>query len=267
VGQAVSPACPCVVRHAESRAFADSCHSPDAGADEMVERIDGQKCKPDPWPDRTAVLARRVLGSLPARFESAQPDGRVYRGKPGFGRVSVLRGALAGCAVLSKPPKESFFRSPISSSARVHSNSATRWEPLISASSNESPACSCSALRGSALPVCRYLLFLSAVTNTSKPSVSADSSRARFQPDEAEHVARAHAAPARLCRSLSRARNNRHALALQRLQCFPLQPLADVFDAIGAVLEQNAVLTEICLHTFGHKVAELRAPPAIVQPP
>jgi hypothetical protein len=83
----------------------------------------------------------------------------------------------------------------------------------------------------------------------------------------AEHVARAHAAPARLCRSLSRARNNRHALALQRLQCFPLQPLADVFDGIGVVLEQNAVLTEICLHTFGHKGAELRAPPAIVQPP
>ena len=80
---------------AESCAFVDFSHSPGFGADEMVERIDGQKCEPDHGPDRAAVLARRVVGSLPARLESTQPDRGVYRRKPGFRRVGVLRRALA----------------------------------------------------------------------------------------------------------------------------------------------------------------------------
>src|SRR5271169_5233237 len=61
----------------------------------MVERIDGQKCEPDHGPDRAAVLARRVVGSLPARLQSTQPDRGVYRKQPGFRRAGVLRGALA----------------------------------------------------------------------------------------------------------------------------------------------------------------------------
>lgn len=85
----------CVGRDAESRAFADSSHGADSSAYEMVERIDGQKREPDTGPNRAAVLARRVMGSLPARFESAQPDCGVYRRKPGFGRTGVFRGALA----------------------------------------------------------------------------------------------------------------------------------------------------------------------------
>src|SRR5271169_6799722 len=61
----------------------------------MVERIDGQKCEPDHGPDRAAVLARRVVGSLPARLQSTQPDRGVYRKQPGFRRAGLLCGALA----------------------------------------------------------------------------------------------------------------------------------------------------------------------------
>ena len=84
-----------VGHNAESCALVDFSHGPGSGADEMVERIDGQKCEPDHGPDRAAVLARRVVGSLPARLESTQPDRGVYRRKPGFRRVGVLRRALA----------------------------------------------------------------------------------------------------------------------------------------------------------------------------
>src|SRR5271165_6327981 len=85
----------CVGRNAESCAFVDVSHGPGSGAHEMVERIDGQKCEPDHGPDRAAVLARRVVGSLPARLQSTQPDRGVYRTQPGFRRAGVLRGALA----------------------------------------------------------------------------------------------------------------------------------------------------------------------------
>jgi hypothetical protein len=71
----------------------DGCHG--SGAHEMVERIDGQKCEPGHRQDRAAVLARRVVGSLPARLQSTQPDSGVYRKQPGFRRAGVLRGALA----------------------------------------------------------------------------------------------------------------------------------------------------------------------------
>jgi hypothetical protein len=85
----------CVGCDAESCAFVDVSHGPGSGAHEMVERIDGQKCEPDHGPDRAAVLARRVVGSLPARLQSTQPDRGVYRKQPGFRRAGLLRGALA----------------------------------------------------------------------------------------------------------------------------------------------------------------------------
>jgi hypothetical protein len=81
--------------NAESCASIDFSHGPGSGADEIVERIDGQKREPDHGPDRAAVLAGRVVGSLPARIESTQPDCSLYRRKPGLRRVGVLRGALA----------------------------------------------------------------------------------------------------------------------------------------------------------------------------
>jgi hypothetical protein len=86
---------PCVGRNAESCAFVDFSRGPGCGADEMVERIDGQNREPDHGPYRAAVLAGRVVGSLPARIESTQPDRGLYRRKPGFRRFGVFRGALA----------------------------------------------------------------------------------------------------------------------------------------------------------------------------
>src|SRR6266850_1910653 len=53
----------CLGGDAEPRSFADSSWSPNLCADEMVERLDGQKRKPDSGPDRAAVLAGRVLRS------------------------------------------------------------------------------------------------------------------------------------------------------------------------------------------------------------
>ena len=85
----------CLGGDAEPRTFADSPSGPSPYADEMVGRFDGQKRKPDSGPDRAAVLARRVLRSLPTPFESSTPHHRVYRGKPGCSRIGVLGGALA----------------------------------------------------------------------------------------------------------------------------------------------------------------------------
>jgi hypothetical protein len=80
---------------AEPRTLADSPSGPHPWADEMVERIDGQKRKPDSGPDRAALLAGRVLRSLPTPFESSRPHRRLYRGKSGQSRIGVLCGALA----------------------------------------------------------------------------------------------------------------------------------------------------------------------------
>jgi len=80
---------------AEPRAFVDSPSGADPGADERAERIDGPERKPDAGPDRAAVLAGRVLGSLPSSFESNRADHCVHRGKPGYGRFGVPPGTLA----------------------------------------------------------------------------------------------------------------------------------------------------------------------------
>jgi hypothetical protein len=61
---------PCLGRDAESCASADSPSGPDPCAVEMAEGIDGQKCEPDSWADREAILAGRIVRSLLAEFES-----------------------------------------------------------------------------------------------------------------------------------------------------------------------------------------------------
>jgi hypothetical protein len=85
----------CLGGYAQPGTLADPCSGSNAWADEVVERIDGQKRKPDSGPDRAAVLARRVLRSLPAPFESSRAHHRLHRGKPCQSRISGLRGALA----------------------------------------------------------------------------------------------------------------------------------------------------------------------------
>ena len=68
----------CLGSDVKPRTSADSSSGPHTGVDEMVERIDGPKRKPDSGADRAAVLAGRVLRPLPAPFQSDRWRDRLH---------------------------------------------------------------------------------------------------------------------------------------------------------------------------------------------
>jgi hypothetical protein len=82
-------------RDAEPRTFIDPPAGFGSTADALVEGIDGQRRDPDTGQNRAAVLAGRVLRTLPARGEPLRPDHSLHRAKPSFGRFGWLGGTLA----------------------------------------------------------------------------------------------------------------------------------------------------------------------------